>query len=114
MRADLGLELKNDAQGCLQDIHWSMGAIGYFPTYTLGSLYAAQFWEALARDIPKVDEHIERGDFEPILRWLHHNIHRHGRRYSATELCRKITGEALGHRPLMGHLRAKVAAVYGV
>jgi carboxypeptidase Taq len=114
IREDLGIEVRDDAQGCLQDIHWSMGAIGYFPTYTLGSLYAAQFWEALSRDVGRVDEHVERGEFAPILEWLRQRIHRHGRRYPAKELCRMLTGEALGHRPLMRHLRAKLAPIYGL
>jgi len=114
IRDDLGIEIRDDAQGCLQDIHWSMGAIGYFPTYTLGSLYAAQFWEALCRDLGRVDEHVERGDFGPVLAWLRQRIHRHGRRYPAKELCRMLTGEPLGHRPLMRHLRAKLAPIYGL
>jgi len=114
IRADLGLEVQSDAQGCLQDIHWSMGAIGYFPTYTLGSLYAAQFWEALCRDVGRVDERVERGEFGAILGWVRDKIHRHGRRYPAAELCRMLSGEPLSHRPLMRHLRSKLTPIYGL
>jgi carboxypeptidase Taq len=112
IRSDLGLEVPGDGQGCLQDIHWSMGAIGYFPTYTLGSLYAAQFWEALCRDVGGIEESLRAGDFRPVLAWLREKIHRHGRRYPAAELCRTLTGEPLTHEPLLRHLRAKLDPIY--
>jgi len=112
VRADLGLEVPSDAQGCLQDIHWSMGSIGYFPTYTLGSLYAAQFWEALCRDVGGVEDSLRSGDFRPVLTWLREKIHGHGRCYSASELCTSLTGTPLGHEPLLRHLRAKLDPIY--
>ena len=68
----------DDARGCLQDIHWSGGAFGYFPTYTLGNLYAAQFWEAIARDIPEIEPQIAQGEFSALLGWLREKIHRTG------------------------------------
>ena len=108
MRADLGLEVPDDRRGCLQDIHWSMGAIGYFPTYTLGNLYAAQLWEAARRDLPDLDDTMSRGDFAPLLLWLRDRIHRHGRRYSAAELCRKATGAELSAEPFFRYLEGKL------
>jgi carboxypeptidase Taq len=114
MWADLGLDVPDDRHGCLQDIHWAMGAVGYFPTYTLGNLYAAQFWEAIVRDIPDVEEQIARAEFSPLLGWLRERIHRYGRQYSAAELCERATGRPLGPEPLLRYLSGKVAAVYGV
>jgi carboxypeptidase Taq len=112
VRADLGLEVPSDAKGCLQDIHWSMGAIGYFPTYALGSLYAAQFWEALCRDVGGIEDSLRDGDFRPVLTWLRRKIHDHGRRYPAAELCASLTDAPLGHEPLLRHLRAKLDPIY--
>jgi carboxypeptidase Taq len=108
MRADLGLEVPDDRHGCLQDIHWSMGAIGYFPTYTLGNLYAAQLWEAARRDLPDLDGGIARGEFGDLLGWLRDRIHRHGRRYSALELCRRATGVELSAEPFFRYLEGKL------
>ena len=113
-KADLGLDVPNDAQGCMQDIHWSMGALGYFPTYTLGNLYAAQFWTAIRRDLPDLDEQLHQGEMAPLLGWLRTNIHTQGRRYTAPELCQRITGEPLSHEPLIAYLREKLGPIYGV
>lgn len=113
LKRDLRLKVPNDAKGCLQDIHWSMGAIGYFPTYTFGNLYAAQFWEAIHRAVPDRDARLAQGDFAPILAWLRDKIHRHGRLFSAEELCLGATGRTLSHDPLMRHLSLKVRLVYG-
>ncbi len=114
MKSDFGLEVPNDAMGCLQDVHWSMGAMGYFPTYTFGNLYAAQLWEAMGAAQPDRDERIARGDFAGVLEWLRTNIHAHGRRYPAEELCERVTGSRLDPAPLMRHLEEKAKAVYGV
>jgi len=114
IRRDLGLAVPDDGHGCLQDIHWSMGAIGYFPTYTLGTLYAAQLWEAIRRTIPGLESEIERGEFSSLLGWLRDNVHAHGRRYPAHELCERLTGAALGHGPLLRHLRGKLGSIYGL
>lgn len=115
MKSDLGLTVTEDRLGCLQDVHWSGGAIGYFPTYTLGNLYAAQLWEKINADIPGLDAMIAKGKpgFEALLAWLRSNVHAHGRRYAAPELCRRITGKALGHEALMRHLERKLRGVYG-
>lgn len=114
IKNDLGLTVPDDRRGCLQDIHWSMGAVGYFATYTFGNIYASQFWEAMGRDIPGRDEMMRRGEFAPILSWLREKIHQHGRRYGAEELCTMVTGSGLDSAALMRHLRAKVQGVYGV
>ena len=114
IRRDLGVIVPDDARGCLQDIHWSMGAIGYFPTYTLGTLYAAQLWEAIGRALPDLEAAIERGEFVTLLSWLRENVHGHGRRYPASELCLRLTGAPLGYGPLLRHLRSKLGAIYGL
>lgn len=113
IRSDLGLTVPDHRRGCLQDVHWSMGLFGYFPTYTFGNLYAAQFWEALGRDLPARDAMMSKGEFGPILQWLRDRIHAHGRLLRAGELCKKVTGSELSSDPLMRHLEAKVRAVYG-
>jgi carboxypeptidase Taq len=112
LRADLGLEVPDDARGCLQDIHWSLGTIGYFPTYTLGNLYAAQFWEAIEQALPDLDEHVARGEFSPLLDWLRTHIHAQGRRLPTSELCSNLTGRTLSHDPLMRHLNGKLRPIY--
>jgi carboxypeptidase Taq len=110
----LGAKVPDDTRGCLQDVHWSFGLIGYFPTYTLGTLYAAQFWKAANEQIPALEDKIARGEFAPLLQWLRDNIHSHGRRYSATELCERITGGPLRPEPLMDYLGAKLRPLYGL
>lgn len=114
IKNDFGIAVPEDRLGCLQDVHWSMGAVGYFPTYTFGNLYGAQFWETMAKDIPDRETRMAAGDFAPILQWTRDKIHAHGRRYKAGELCERITGRKLDSAPLMRHLEAKVAAVYGI
>lgn len=114
MRSDLGLEVPDDRRGCLQDVHWSMGALGYFPTYTLGNLYAAQFWGEIRRQVPALADAVARGDFQDLLSWLRREIHRHGRRFTAPELCREVTGEALSAAPFMSYLEEKVRPLYGI
>ena len=114
MKSDLGLTVPDDRRGCLQDVHWSMGAVGYFPTYTLGNLYAAQFWEKINSDIPDLTTRHGRGEFRPLLDWLRTRIHSQGRRHSAPDLCRSITGKPPSHEPLIRHLKGKLSAVYGV
>ncbi|MGP1346302.1 MAG: carboxypeptidase M32 [Phycisphaerales bacterium] len=114
MKSDFGLDVPEPSKGCLQDIHWSMSAVGYFATYTFGNLYAAQFWEAIAEALPNRTDLVARGEFAPILEWVREHIHQHGRRYTAAQLCERATGKPLSSEPLMRHLSAKVNAVYGV
>lgn len=113
MRTDLGVTVPDDAQGCLQDVHWSSGLVGYFPTYTLGNLYAAQLWEAAGHALPSLEQDVERGQFGPLLRWLREHVHRHGRRWSAPDLCLRVTGQAPSHEPLVRYLERKLAPIYG-
>jgi carboxypeptidase Taq len=102
------------AQGCLQDIHWSMGGIGYFPTYTLGNLYAAQFMEQARADLGDLDADFRRGEFGRLKGWLNDKVHRPGQRYRAGELCRRVTGKPLSHQPLLTYLRNKYGPLYGI
>ena len=113
-RQMLGLTPPDDAHGCLQDIHWSFGGLGYFPTYTLGNLYSAQFMAAARRDLPGFDDDFRRGDFARLKGWLVENIHRHGQRYRARELCRRVTGQSLDNRPFLSYLRDKFEPLYGL
>lgn len=114
MRELLGVTPANDAEGCLQDIHWSMGAIGYFPTYTLGNLYSTQLMEAARRDLGDLDLQFERGEFAPLREWLREKIHRHGRRFEPAALIAHATGAQPSAEPLLRYLREKAAAIYGV
>jgi len=114
MKMYLGVAPPDDARGCLQDVHWSHGAIGYFPTYTLGNLYSAQFFEQATKDIPDLDGQLSRGQFEPLIQWLRQNIHEHGQRYRANELVQRITGGPLKPDALLNHLKRKAAEYYGV
>lgn len=108
----LGVDVPNDAKGCMQDVHWAFGLVGYFPTYTLGNLYAAQLWETINASIPDLRSRMTRGDFAPLKHWLNTHIHAHGRRYRAAELCEKLTGKPLTADPLMRHLEGKLRPLY--
>jgi carboxypeptidase Taq len=107
-----GLTPPSDAKGCLQDIHWSMGGIGYFPTYTLGNLYAAQFMEQARKDLGGLEDEFRRGEFGRLKGWLNEKIHRPGQRYRAGELCERVTGRPLSHKPLLTYLRGKYGPLY--
>jgi carboxypeptidase Taq len=109
-----GLTPPDDARGCLQDIHWSMGGLGYFPTYTLGNLYAAQFMDQARRDLPGLDDDFRAGRFGRLKGWLNQNLHAHGQKYRAGELCRRVTGKPLSPQPFLTYLRDKCAAAYGL
>ena len=110
----LGVEPRHDGEGVLQDIHWSSGAFGYFPTYALGNLYAAQFFAALRRDLPGLDDSVAAGSFAEILDWQRDRIHRFGRRLRPGELCRQVTGEALSAEALLAYLENKFGEIYGI
>ena len=103
----LGLRPENDTLGCLQDIHWSVGEIGYFPSYTIGGLMAAQFFDAAARDEPDIWPAIERGDFAPLLGWLRANVHGLASRYQGPVLLERATGAPLGTSVFKTHLQRR-------
>lgn len=109
-----GLTPPDDAHGCLQDIHWSFGGLGYFPTYTLGNLFSAQFMAAARSAMPDLDDDFSRGDFGRLKSWLTENIHRHGQRFRANDLCRRVTGESLDHRPFLDYLHNKYEQLYSL
>jgi carboxypeptidase Taq len=104
----LGVEVPRDADGVLQDIHWSGGLFGYFPTYAFGNLISAQLWEAMEREIPDLDDAIERGDFGVIREWLGENIHRHGSKFTVSEHLMRLTGQDLSAEPFLKYLKHKL------
>jgi len=107
-RDTLGIDPPDHARGVLQDVHWSSGAFGYFPTYTLGNLYAAEFFALAEAAIGPLEPQFARGEFEPLGRWLRQNIHRQGRRHTGAELFARLAGRQLSAEPLLEHLAAKV------
>jgi carboxypeptidase Taq len=109
-----GLTPPDDRRGCLQDIHWSMGGLGYFPTYTLGNLYAAQLMEQARQDLGDVEGDFRHGEFGRLKGWLNEKVHRPGQRYRPRELCQRITGRPLSHKPLLAYLRKKYEPFYGI
>lgn len=106
----LGFRPRSDVEGVLQDIHWAWGDLGYFPTYTLGNLYAATLFAGARRALPDLDEAVARGDLSPLRGWLAEKVHRVGRRKDAEEIVRDATGTGLTDRDLEAHLRARYAA----
>ncbi|HWA97149.1 MAG TPA: carboxypeptidase M32 [Pirellulales bacterium] len=110
----LGITPPNDADGVLQDIHWSAGLIGYFATYSLGNLYASQFFEQAADDVGPLDEQFAAGEYRPLLDWLRTKIHSQGQRFTAAELVKRVTGRPLDHAPLMRHLWGKFGPLYNL
>lgn len=108
----LNIEVPDDKRGCLQDIHWSHGSFGYFPTYSLGSLYAAQFFSFMQQQNPGLLQQIKEGDYAPVHHWLKTNVYQYGRAYSSDELCNKITGESLQLKYFLQYLSNKYKAVY--
>ena len=108
----LGIQPSSDAQGCLQDIHWAAGLVGYFPTYSLGNLMSVQLWEAAHETLPDLDALVRAGDFAPLLGWLRENVHAHGARYLPDELLVRATGSDLDAGPYLRYLERKYGALY--
>jgi len=104
----LGIKPSNDSEGCLQDVHWSEGAFGYFPSYLLGHLISAQISSQMERDIGLIDNLIENGEYQKIILWLKNNIHKYGRSVNSMELVRTVTNEELSPNYFINHLRSKV------
>ena len=107
MKQYLGLVPPDYAQGVMQDVHWSSGLIGYFPTYTLGNLYAAQFFHRAKSDLVDLDSFMSQGEFQPLLKWLRANIHSYGSTYLPWKLVTKVTGEDPDPRFLIDYLNGK-------
>jgi carboxypeptidase Taq len=108
----LDVSVPGDQQGCLQDVHWSHGSFGYFPTYSLGSFYAAQLFHAAKQDLPGLEHEIEQGNTLGLLGWLRQRIHVYGRTYNSEELCEKATGETLKVQYFLDYLLAKYGNIY--
>ena len=104
------IPVPDDARGCLQDTHWALGLIGYFPTYTLGTMNAAQLFAAALKQVPGLESDLQEAKYGRLLAWLQEKIHRHGRRYSPSELMERATGETTRATYFMDYLQAK----YGV
>ncbi len=110
----LGITPPTNALGCLQDIHWAMGLIGYFPTYTLGNVMSVQLYEAAKADMPNLETQFARGEFSGLLNWLNKHVHQPGRRYMPQELLKRATGHTLDAKPYIAYLKRKFGEIYGV
>jgi carboxypeptidase Taq len=111
----LGIEVPNDTLGVLQDVHWSSGSIGYFPTYALGNLISAQIWERITAELPDLSDAIEAGDFVPLRDWLRENLHRYGRKFTPSETLERVVGTSkIDPEPYVRYLREKLAGIYGI
>lgn len=108
----LGVKVPDDKRGCLQDVHWSHGSFGYFATYSLGSFYAAQFFNTAKKSVPDLPQDIRNGRFQPLLTWLRNSIHQHGRRYTSEELCKSITNEPLTIAYFLKYVLDKYKTIY--
>lgn len=115
MQEYLGLTPPNDAMGVLQDIHWSGGSMGYFPTYTLGNVLALQFYSQTLKDMPDLPQQFIRGEFQPLLNWFKDKIHRHGSKFTANELIQRVTGASgIEAGPYLAYLKRKFSEIYGL
>ena len=114
MQAYLGLTPPDDRRGVLQDVHWSFGGFGNFPTYTIGNIMAAQVLAAAHEQMPDLAAKLAAGDYRTLLTWLTENIYRHGRAYRADELLRRVSGESLNTAPLLAYLENKYSDLYSL
>jgi carboxypeptidase Taq len=113
MKELFGITPPNDAQGCLQDIHWSLGDFGYFPTYALGNLFSAHFFTAFAKKHRNWEERVAQGEFGFVREWLRENIHQYGRMYNSEELAKRIVGKPVDETAYCNYLKKKYSAIYG-
>ncbi len=109
-----GMKVDNDADGVLQDVHWSAGLIGYFPTYALGNLIAGQLWERVNLEQPDLEDTIAAGELTPLREWLGEHIHRHGSKFTTSELLEREAGGPMSVRPFAGYIRRKLGQIYGL
>ena len=100
--------------GVLQDVHWSAALFGYFPTYSLGNLYAAHWMQCARQDLGDLDQQFRQGEFLPLKDWLAQNIYQHGQCFSARQLLERIDGQPLSHEPLLNYLSQKLRPIYGL
>jgi carboxypeptidase Taq len=107
MQLLLGITPPDNASGCMQDIHWMAGSVGYFPTYTLGALTAAQLFASLRRDVPTMDASVARGDFTPVVGWLAEKVHAQGSLLGSEALLEQATGEPLNPKHFLAHVRTR-------
>lgn len=114
MQDYLGVVPPNDAEGVLQDVHWSNGLIGYFATYALGTIISVQLYNKALAEIPSIPDEIEGGDFSSLHGWLKQHIYQHGRKYMPMELLKRATGETINAKPYVAYLKAKFADIYGI
>jgi carboxypeptidase Taq len=114
MRAYLGVEVPDDARGVLQDVHWAAGEIGYFSTYALGNLIAAQLWQRVRAELPDLDAALAAGEVGELREWLREHVHRHGRKHPPKELVRRVVGGPIAVEPFVDYLRGKLAPIYGL
>ena len=114
MKEYLGVDVPDDAKGVLQDVHWSGGSFGYFPTYLLGTIASVQIWETAREDLTDLDAQMEAGEFGPLREWLQDMLYRWGRRLPPDEMLRRVVGGPLDAEPYLRYLKAKVAEIYGV
>ncbi|RYF79780.1 MAG: hypothetical protein EON98_14210 [Chitinophagaceae bacterium] len=111
-KAYLDINVPDDRQGALQDVHWSHGSFGYFPTYSLGSFYAAQFYDRAKKEVKDMEGEIANGNTAPLLQWLRTKIHSKGRFFTSEELCREITGEGLNGDYFLSYAKKKYGSIY--
>jgi carboxypeptidase Taq len=109
----LGIEVPNDSEGALQDIHWSWVDFAVFPGYTLGNLMSAQLMEKVRSAVPELDGQIERGEFGALVGWLQENVYQHGRKFTPNELMERATGKPVSAEPWIAYVRQKFGALYG-
>jgi carboxypeptidase Taq len=110
----LGLEVPDDAAGVLQDVHWAGAAFGYFPTYSLGNVIAGQIWDAVADDLPDLEDQISRGELVPLRDWLRERLHRHGNKFMPEELIERVVAGPIDVTPYLRQLRERAAEMYGI
>lgn len=108
----LGVVPRTNAEGCLQDVHWTRPSFGYFPTYALGNLYSAQFFEAAVEQMPEIAEELEQGRTDALMVWLGEHIHQHGRKFTPRELVQRVTGQPLSHEPFIRYATKKFGEIY--
>jgi carboxypeptidase Taq len=109
----LGVKIKNNSEGVMQDIHWASGSYGYFPSYALGNIYSGQILATMQKDLPNWKKQIEKGNFSPVKNWLIKNVHSYGDLYDPPDLIRKITGKELNVKPYLNYLNEKYSKLYG-